>query len=75
MKHSSNISVIGFMKIKVSLDEKLVKQIQKIAAEQNTTLNDLVRAHLRELVSQRLDSRQREMEKIAKKLSTESDSR
>jgi hypothetical protein len=40
------------MNITLSLDEKLVKEVRKIAVERDTTLTGLVRSHLEELAEQ-----------------------
>lgn len=37
------------MKITLSLDDKLVKEVRQIAVERDTTLTGLIRAHLEEL--------------------------
>jgi hypothetical protein len=39
------------MNITLSLDDELVKEVRKIAVEQDTTLTGLVRAYLQELAS------------------------
>lgn len=40
------------MNITLSLDDKLVKEIRKIAVEKDTTLTGLVRAHLEQLAAE-----------------------
>jgi len=40
------------MNITLSLDERLVKEVRKIAVERDTTLTGLVRAHLEELAAE-----------------------
>ncbi len=40
------------MNITLSLDEKLVKEVRKIAVEQDTTLTGLVREYLEKLAAQ-----------------------
>jgi hypothetical protein len=40
------------MNITLSLDDKLVKEVRKIAVERDTTLTGLVRSHLEELAEQ-----------------------
>ena len=42
----------GYMNITLSLDERLVKEVRKIAVERDTTLTGLVRAHLEELAAE-----------------------
>jgi hypothetical protein len=44
------------MNITLSLDDKLVKEVRKIAVERDTTLTGLVRAHLEELAAQQARS-------------------
>lgn len=41
--------IYGFVKITLSIDEELVKQVRKIAIERNTTLTGLVRTYLQGL--------------------------
>jgi len=54
------------MNITLSLDEKLVKEVRKIAVERDTTLTGLVRSHLEELAEQhaRSGKKRREMEAL-----------
>jgi hypothetical protein len=54
------------MNITLTLDEKLVKEVRKIAVERDTTLTGLVRAHLQELAEQhaRSGKKRREMEAL-----------
>lgn len=40
------------MNITLSVDEKLIKEVRKIAVERDTTLTGLVRAYLEELVAE-----------------------
>lgn len=42
----------GHMNITLSVDDKPVKEVRKIALERDTTLTGLVRAHLEELARQ-----------------------
>ncbi len=42
----------GYMNITFSLDEKLVKEVRKIAMKQGTTLTGLVRNYLRKLAAE-----------------------
>ena len=44
------------MNITLSLDDKLVKEIRKIAVDRDTTLTGLVRAHLEQLASENASS-------------------
>lgn len=54
------------MNITLSLDEKLVKEVRKIAVERDTTLTGLVRAHLEQLAVEHAKSgrRRREIEAL-----------
>jgi hypothetical protein len=44
------------MNVTLTLDDKLVKEIRKIAAERETTLTGLVRAYLQELAAREASS-------------------
>ena len=55
----------GYMNITLSLDDKLVKEIRKIAVERDTTLTGLVRAHLEELADQQARSGRKRREREA----------
>lgn len=54
------------MNVTFSIDEKLVKEIRKIAVERDTTLTGLVRAYLHELVAEHAKSgrKRRELEAL-----------
>ena len=54
------------MNITLSLDEKLVKEVRKIAVERDTTLTGLVRAHLQQLAADHAKSgrKSREIEAL-----------
>jgi hypothetical protein len=54
------------MNITISLDDRLVKEIRKIAVERDTTLTGLVRAHLEELAAQhaKFGRKRRELEAL-----------
>src|SRR5271154_6242988 len=56
----------GCMNITLSLDDKLVKEVRKIAVEKDTTLTGLVRAHLEQLAAEHANSgrKRREMEAL-----------
>ncbi len=56
------------MNITLSLDDKLVKEVRKIAVERDTTLTGLVRAHLEELAAEHAKSgrKRRELEALEK---------
>ena len=53
------------MNITLSLDEKLVKEVRKIAVERDTTLTALVRAHLEELATEHAKSGRKRREREA----------
>jgi hypothetical protein len=57
--------------ITLSLDDKLVKEVRKIAVEQDTTLTGLVRAYLEQLAQEHASSgrRRRERETLEHSLS------
>ncbi len=54
------------MNITLSLDEKLVKEVRKIAVERDTTLTGLVRSHLEQLAAEHVKSgrKRREIEAL-----------
>ena len=45
------------MNVTLSLDDKLVKEVRRIAVEQDTTLSGLVRAYLEQLAERILQDR------------------
>jgi len=51
------------MNITLSLDDKLVKEVRKIAVEQDTTLTGLVRAYLEQLAQEHASSGRRRRER------------
>jgi hypothetical protein len=53
------------MNVTLSLDEKLVKEVRKIAVEQDTTLTGLVRDYLQALASENSASGRRRREREA----------
>lgn len=53
------------MNITLSLDDKLVKEVRKIAVERDTTLTALVRAHLEELATEHAKSGRKRREREA----------
>jgi len=54
------------MNVTLSLDDKLVKEVRKIAVERDTTLTGLVRAHLEGLAAEHAKSgrKRRELEAL-----------
>jgi Family of unknown function (DUF6364) len=57
---------MGLMNITLSLDEKLVKEIRKIAVDRDTTLTGLVREYLERLAAESTATgrKRREMEAL-----------
>jgi len=53
------------MNITLSLDEKLVKDVRKIAVERDTTLTGLVRCYLEELAREQVSSGRKRREREA----------
>ncbi|HVO79674.1 MAG TPA: hypothetical protein VMT28_03025 [Terriglobales bacterium] len=53
------------MNITLSLDEKLVKDVRKIAVERDTTLTGLVRAYLEDLAAEHAASGRKRREREA----------
>jgi len=51
------------MNITLSLDDKLVKEVRKLAVERDTTLTGLVRAHLEELAREHAASGRKRRER------------
>jgi uncharacterized protein DUF6364 len=56
------------MNITLTLDDKLVKEVRKIAADRDTTLTGLVRAYLEQVAEENAKSgrRKRELEALEK---------
>jgi hypothetical protein len=54
------------MKITLSLDDDVVRQVRKIAAERGTTLTELLRQYLKTLVAENAEPgrKQRELEAL-----------
>jgi hypothetical protein len=54
------------MNVTLSLDDKLVKEVRKIAIERDTTLTGLIRAHLEALAAEHATSgrKRRELEAL-----------
>jgi hypothetical protein len=55
----------GYVNITLSLDDKLVKEVRKIAIERDTTLTGLIRTHLKELAAQQARSGRKRREREA----------
>jgi hypothetical protein len=54
---------MGTVNITLSLDDKLVKDVRKIAVERDTTLTGLVREYLQELASEHAGSGRKRRER------------
>jgi hypothetical protein len=53
------------MNITLTLDDSLVREVRKIAAERDTTLTGLVRSHLQQLAAEHGgDRRRRDLERL-----------
>jgi len=52
LAHNKGFPYYGYMNITLSLDEKIVKEVRKIAVERDTTLTGLVRDYLEQLAEQ-----------------------
>jgi hypothetical protein len=54
------------MNVTLTLDDRLVKEVRKIAADRDTTLTGLVRAHLEQLAAESAKSgrKRRELEAL-----------
>ncbi len=55
----------GYVNITLSLDEKLVKDVRKIAVERDTTLTGLIRSHLEKLAAEHAASGRKRREREA----------
>jgi hypothetical protein len=55
----------GFMNITLSLDDKLIKDVRKIAVERDTTLTGLVRDYLENLALEHASSGRKRREREA----------
>jgi hypothetical protein len=63
--HNKGIPYYGSMNITLSLDEKLVKDVRKIAVERDTTLTGLVRDYLENLAVEYASSGRKRREREA----------
>jgi len=66
LAHNKGFPYYGYMNITLSLDDKLVKEVRKIAVEQDTTLTGMVRAYLEQVAAEHSnsDQKRREMEAL-----------
>ena len=72
LTHNKGFPYYGTMNITLSLDDKLVKEVRKIAVEKDTTLTGLVRRYLEDIASQHAASgrKRREREALEQTFST-----
>jgi uncharacterized protein DUF6364 len=70
--HNKGFPYYGFMNITLSLDEKLVKEVRKIAVERDTTLTGLVREYLQKLAAENAkgDRQKRQLEALERTFKT-----
>ena len=66
MTHNTGFPYYGSMNITLTLDDKLVKEVRKIAVERDTTLTGLVREYLEKLAAENATSgrKRREVEAL-----------
>jgi hypothetical protein len=60
--HIKGFPYYGFMNVTLSLDDKLVKKIRKIAVDRDTTLTGLIREYLQHLAAEETKSGQKRRE-------------
>ena len=60
------------MKITLSMDEELIRQVRKVAAERGTSVAGLVRAHLEKLAAEHAQSKRkrRELDALERSVAT-----
>ena len=68
LAHNKGFPYYGCMNITLSLDEKIVKEVRKIAVERDTTLTGLVREYLQKLAAESAATgrKRRELERLEK---------
>ena len=66
LTHNKGFPYYGFMNVTLTLDDKLVKEVRKIAVERDTTLTGMVRAYLEQVAAEHAnsDQKRREMEAL-----------
>ena len=66
LTHNEGLPYYGSMNITFSLDDKLVKEVRKIAVERGATLTGLVREYLQKLAAENASSgrKRRELEAL-----------
>jgi uncharacterized protein DUF6364 len=66
LAHNKGFPYYGYMNITLSLDEKLVKEVRKIAVDRDTTLTGLVREYLEKLATESASTgrKRRELEAL-----------
>jgi hypothetical protein len=65
LAHNKGFPYYGYMNITLTLDDRLIKEVRKIAVERDTTLTGLVRAHLEELAREHASSGRKRREREA----------
>ena len=72
LAHNKGNPYYGYMNITLSLDEKLVKEVRKIAVERDTTLTGLVREYLQKLAAENAkgDRQKRQLEALERTFKT-----
>ena len=72
LAHNKGFPYYGCMNITLSLDEKLVKEVRKIAVERDTTLTGLVREYLQKLAAENAkgDRQKRQLEALERNFKT-----
>ena len=72
LAHNKGNPYYGYMNITLSRDEKLVKEVRKIAVERDTTLTGLVREYLQKLAAENAkgDSQKRQLEALERTFKT-----
>jgi hypothetical protein len=66
LTHNKGFPYYGYMNITLTLDDKLVKEVRKIAVERDTTLTGLVREYLEQLAAENTTTgrKRRELEAL-----------
>ena len=63
--HNKGIPYYGYMNVTLSLDDKLVKEVRKIAVERDTTLTGLVREYLEKIAAESASTGRKRREREA----------
>lgn len=65
LAHNKGFPYYGYVNITLSLDEKLVRDVRKIAVANDTTLTGLIRAHLEQIAAEHAASGRKRREREA----------